>query len=42
MLWEIGKAKIKEYTIGYCTKKRTIKKNVLKELEKEIENKEES
>ena len=33
--------KIKEYTIGYCTKKQTIKKNVMKEVEKEIENKEE-
>ena len=26
MLWEILKIKIKEYTIGYCIKKQSVKK----------------
>ena len=40
LLWEISKIKIKEYTIAYCSKKQAIKKNVVKEVEKQLELKE--
>ena len=35
------KIKIKEYTIGYCIRKQSVKKNIIKEVEKHIEEKEE-
>ena len=35
------KIKVKEYTIGYCTRKQSVKKNIIKEVEKHIEEKEE-
>ena len=41
LLWEMCKIKIKEHTIGYCTRKQSVKKNVIKEVEKHIEEKEE-
>lgn len=41
MLWEICKIKIREYTIGYCTKKQKTKKSIIKQIENEIEQKEE-
>ena len=40
LLWEICKIKIKEYTMGYCAKKQIIKRNVIKEIETQIEQKE--
>ena len=40
MIWEMCKVKIKEYTIGYCINKQTIKRNIMKELEIQIEQKE--
>ena len=40
LLWEISKIKIKEYTIAYCSKKQAVKKNVMKEVEKQLELKE--
>ena len=40
LLWEISKIKIKEYTIAYCSNKQAIKKNVMKEVEKQLELKE--
>ena len=40
MIWEIMKIKIKEYSITYCTKKNKLKKNILHEIEKKIELKE--
>ena len=40
MIWEVCKVKTKEYTIGYCTKKQAIKRNIIKEIEVQIEQKE--
>ena len=40
MLWEILKIEIKEYTIGYCIKKQSVKKNIIKEVEAQIQQKE--
>lgn len=40
MLWEICKIKIKEYSISYCTKKQSVKRNIIKEIENKIAEKE--
>ena len=40
MLWEVCKIKIREYTIQHCKQKQAIKRNVMKEIEVKIEQKE--
>ena len=40
MIWEVCKVKIKELTIAYCTKKQSVKKCVIKDIESKLEQKE--
>ena len=40
MTWEVCKIKIKEYTTAYCTKKQSIKKCLIKDIEMKLEQKE--
>ena len=40
MIWEVCKIKIKELTIAYCTKKQSVKKCVIKDIEEKLVQKE--
>lgn len=40
LLWEISKIKIKEFSISYCKNKQKVKRDLIKDLELKIEQKE--